>query len=318
VLRFLARRALFALITLWLLSVGVFFGAQVLPGNPGRAILGAYADPAAVDALNHQLGYDRPVVTRYLDWLGGVLTGDFGESYLYRSPVGPLIRDALANSLKLGLVALLIVLPLSLVGGVIAALRRGRPVDRVITLGGMAISVVPEFVTGIVLLLVFGLWWPILPVSATPPPGADPLVTLQHLLLPAVALAAGLFGYIARVTRAGTVDVIGSDYTRTAVVKGLRPRTVVTRHVLRNSLLPTITVTATQIGYMIGGLVVIERLFNYQGLGLLILNAGQKKDFPLLQASVLLIGVLYIVVTLLADLAQAFLNPRVRAQMTSR
>jgi peptide/nickel transport system permease protein len=308
-LRFLARRALFALITLWLLSVGVFFGAQVLPGNPGRAILGAYADPSAVAALNQQLGYDRPVVTRYLDWLGGVLTGDFGESYLFRSPVGPLI---------LGFVALLIVVPLSLLGGVLAALRRGRPVDRVITLGGMAISVVPEFVTGIVLLLVFGLWWPILPVSATPPPGADALVWLQHLLLPAIALAAGLFGYIARVTRAGTVDVLGADYTRTAVVKGLRPRTVITRHVLRNSLLPTITVTATQVGYMIGGLVVIERLFNYQGLGLLILNAGQKKDFPLLQASVLLIGVLYILVTLVADLVQAFLNPRVRAQMTSR
>lgn len=317
-LRFLARRALFALITLWLLSVGVFFGAQVLPGNPGRAILGAYADPAAVSALNHELGYDRPIVTRYLDWLGGVLTGDFGESYLFRSPVGPLIRTALENSLKLGFVALLIVVPASLVGGVVAALRRGRAVDRVVTLGGMAISVVPEFVTGIVLLLVFGIWWPILPVSATPPPDADPLITLEHLLLPAIALAVGLFGYIARVARAGTVDSLASDYTRTAVVKGLRSRTVIRRHVLRNSLLPTITVIATQIGYMVGGLVVIERLFNYQGLGLLILNAGQKKDFPLLQASVLLIGVLYILVTLIADLLQALLNPRVRAQVTSR
>ena len=314
-LRFLARRALFALVTLWLLSVGVFFGAQVLPGNPARAILGAYASPAAVDALNHQLGYDRPVLTRYIDWLGGAITGDFGESYLYRSPVGPLIETALANSLKLGLVALVVVIPASLIGGVLAALKRGRPVDRIITLGGMAISVVPEFVTGIVLLLIFGIWWPVLPISATPPAGASALETVEHLLLPALALMAGLFGYIARVARAGTVDVLASDYTRTAVVKGVKQRSVITRHVLRNSLLPTITVTATQVGYMVGGLVVIERLFNYQGLGLLILNAGQRKDFPLLQASVLLIGVLYIVLTLIADVLQAVLNPRVRAQV---
>ncbi|MDO8210242.1 ABC transporter permease [Conexibacter sp. CPCC 206217] len=316
--RFLIRRAGLGLITLWLLSVGVFLGAQVLPGNPARAILGQDAAPAAVAQLNSQLGYDRPLLERYFDWLGGVLTGDFGTSYLYQSSAGDLIATALGNSLKLGLFAVVLIVPLSLAGGVFAALHRGRFADKAITFGGMVVSVLPEFVTGIVLLLVLGIWWPVLPITATAPAGAGPLEELKYLVLPALALMAGLFGYIARVARAGTIEVLDADSTRTATVKGLPRRQVIRRHVLRNALLPSITVTATQIGYMVGGLVVIERLFNYQGLGLLIFNAAQRKDFPLLQGAVLIVGALYIVLTLLADVVQAVVNPRVRAQVTGR
>jgi peptide/nickel transport system permease protein len=309
---FLARRLALALVTLWLLSVIVFVGAQVLPGNPGRAILGPFADDAAVEQLNQELGYDQPVLTRYWDWLSGFLQGDMGTSYIYNAPVSDLIGPALVNSLELALFALVLVIPVSILGGVFAALRVGRLTDRVITVTGLSLAVVPEFVTGIVLILVFGLWLDLLPVTAAAPAGVGFFEGLKYLLLPALALTAVLFGYIARMARAGTVTSLDSDYTRTAVLKGLAWRTVLGRHVLRNSLLPTITVIAVQAGFMMGGLVVIERLFNYQGMGLLIFNAAIRKDFPMLQSAVLVVGIIFIVTTLVADLLTSILNPRIR------
>jgi peptide/nickel transport system permease protein len=309
---FLARRLALAVVTLWLLSVIVFVGAQVLPGNPGRAILGPFADDAAVEQLNHELGFDRPILTRYWDWLSGFVQGDMGTSYIYGGPVSGFVGDALVNSLELALFALVLVIPISILGGVIAALRVDRLVDRAITVTGLSLAVVPEFVTGIVLILVFGLWLDLLPVTAAAPAGVGFFEGLRYLLLPALALTAVLFGYIARMARAGTVISLDSDYARTAVLKGLPWRTVLSRHVLRNSLLPTITVIAVQAGFMMGGLVVIERLFNYQGMGLLIFNAATRKDFPMLQSAILVVGIIFIVTTLVADLLTSLLNPRIR------
>jgi peptide/nickel transport system permease protein len=182
----------------------------------------------------------------------------------------------------------------------------------VITLGGLSLSVIPEFVTGIMLILIFALWLDVLPVSANAPDNADPLTQIKYLLLPAFTLVLLLFGYIARITRAGTIESLDADYTRTAVLKGLPRRTVVRRHVLRNSLLPTIAVVATQTGYLIGGLVVIETLFNYPGMGRLIFTAATQKDFPLLEAAVLIVGIGFLVANLFADLAYSLLNPRIR------
>jgi len=311
-LRFLTRRFAFALVTLWLLSVIVFVGAQVLPGNPGRAILGPFADQEAVEQLNAELGYDAPLLQRYWDWLSGFLQGDMGTSYVFDAPVSSFIGDALLNSFKLAAFALVIVIPVSILGGVIAALRVGRPVDRTITVAGLSLAVVPEFVTGIVLILIFAIWLDVLPVTARAPAGAGFFTTLEYLLLPALALTGVLFGYIARMARAGTVTSLDADYTRTAVLKGLPRRTVIWRHVLRNSLLPTITVIAVQAGVMIGGLVVIEFLFNYQGMGLLIFDAATRKDFPMLQSAILIVGIIFVVTTLLADLLYSVLNPRIR------
>jgi peptide/nickel transport system permease protein len=311
-LRFLARRLALAIVTLWLLSIIVFVGAQVLPGNPGRSILGPFADDAAVEQLNHELGFDQPLLTRYWDWLSGFFQGDLGTSYVYSAPVSDFIGDALLNSFKLAVVALIIVIPVSVVGGVIAAMRVGGGVDRSITITGLSLATVPEFVTGLVLLIVFGIWFDVLPITATAPAGSGFFETVRHLLLPALALTAVLFGYIARMARAGTIASLDSDYTRTAVLKGLPRRTVIGRHVLRNSLLPTITVIAVQAGFMIGGLVVIERLFNYQGMGLLIFRAAEDKDFPMLQSAVLVVGVIFIVTTLIADILTSLLNPRIR------
>jgi peptide/nickel transport system permease protein len=309
---FLLRRLGLMLLTLWLLTLIVFFGGQILPGDPARATLGNLAAPSAVQALDHQLGVDRPLVTRYLSWLGGLLHGDLGTSYAYRTAVEPFIRAALINSVKLAALAFVIVVPLGIIGGVIAALYAGRGTDRIISVTGLSLSSVPEFVSGIVLIVIFGVELKWLPVTASAGAGASVLNQFRHLILPAIPLVFVLFGYIARMARAGTIEALNSDYTRTATLKGLPETTVVRRHVLRNSLLPTITVIATQTGYLIGGLVVVETLFNYQGLGNLIYKAAVAKDFPMLEAGVLVIGVVYVVATLIADLLLTWLNPRLR------
>ena len=206
----------------------------------------------------------------------------------------------------------MLVVPLAILGGVFAALKRDRLSDRAITIGGLSLSTIPEFVTGIFLILAFALWLDWFPVSANAPDGSSALTQLQYLFLPALTLVVLFFGYIARITRAGTIESLDADYTRTAYLKGLPRRTVIRRHVLRNSLLPTIAVISTQTAYVIGGLVVIETLFNYPGMGKLIFTAAQQKDFPLLQSGVLLIGIVVLVATLLADLLYSLLNPRIR------
>jgi peptide/nickel transport system permease protein len=310
--RFLLTRLGLAAITLFLLSVFVFLGANLLPGNVARRKLGNLADQSAVDQLNHQLGTDKPILVQYWNWITGLLHGDLGTSLSYQLPVSQLIGPALTNSVKLAAFAFVMVVPLAIVGGVVAALKRDRLTDRIITVGGLSLAVVPEFVTGIMLILVFGLWLGLFPVSANAPDGSDILTQLKYLFLPALTLVIVLFGYISRITRAGTIEALDADYTRTAMLKGLPRRTVVRRHVLRNSLLPTIAVIATQTGYLIGGLVVIETLFNYPGMGRLIFTAANDKDFPLLAASVLIVGIVFLVATLLADIAYSLLNPRIR------
>jgi peptide/nickel transport system permease protein len=312
ILRFLARRASLSLVTLWLLSVMVFFAGQVLPGNVGRAILGPLADQRAVDALNQQLGLDRPLVVQYWDWISHFVQGDMGTSYMFRSPVAPFIIDALGNTLKLAGFALALVVPLGILAGIVAALNLNRPLDRIISLGGLSASVLPEFVTGIIFILIFGVWLRWLPITATWPPGSGVLTQLYYLLLPSLTLFLVLFGYIARMARSGMVEVLDSDYVRTAVLKGLAWRTVIWRHVLRNALLPTITIIATQTFYLVGGLVVVETLFRYQGIGSLIFNAARGKDFPMLESGILIIGIAMTLATLLADVLYSLLNPRIR------
>ena len=313
---FLLKRLGFMILTLFLLSLLIFFAGQIVPGDPGRAVLGPFAANSAVQALDHSLGADQPLLTRYLHWLGGLLHGNFGISYQYQSAVAPFIRPALVNSIKLAVLAFVIVVPLGIIGGVIAALYEGRAADRVISVTGLSLSSVPEFVSGIVVIVIFGVTLKVLPVTASAGANASAFSQFRHLILPAIPLVLVLFGYIARMARAGTIEALNSDYTRTAVLKGLPEATVIRRHVLRNSLLPTITVIATQTGYLIGGLVVVERLFNYQGIGNLIFKAAQDKDFPMLEAGVLLIGVVYVLATLAADLLLTWLNPRLRTGVT--
>jgi peptide/nickel transport system permease protein len=312
--QYLLRRIGLALLTLVLLSLLIFFAGQVVPGDPGRAILGPFAAQSAVKALDKSLGVDRPLLTQYWSWVTGLAHGDLGTSYQFHAPVSSFLGPALVRSLKLAALVFVLVVPLSILGGVVAAMNRGRPVDRIISVVGLSLSTVPEFVSGIVLIVVLAIGLKVLPVTASAPPGASPLTVLRYLILPAIPLVFVLFGYIARMARAGTLEALDSDYVRTATLKGLPRSVVIRRHVLRNSLLPTITVIATQTGYLIGGLVVVETLFNYPGLGRLIFTAATDKDFPMLEAGVLIIGMVFLVATLIADVLYTVLNPRIRLQ----
>jgi len=311
--RYVAKRVGLAVITLVLLSMIVFAAAQLLPGDLGRSVLGRDATAEAVAEYNREHGADRTAVVQYLDWASGLPRGDFGKSLVPPElPVWDVIQPPLLNSLKLAVFAFVLVVPFGLLGGVLSGLRAGKATDRGITVVGLSLAVVPEFVTGLVLILVLSIWAGWLPVTAQWEPGAGPLDQVKHLTLPAIALTLVLFGYVARITRAGVVEALEADYTRTAVLKGLPRNTVLRRHVLRNALLPTIAVIATQVGYLLGGLVAIELLFNYRGIGLTTLEAAQLKDYTVLAAGVLVIGFTYVVVTLVADVVSALLNPRIR------
>jgi len=312
VTRFVLRRIGLALITLFVLSILIFIGTQLLPGNVGRRVLGPFATQEAVDALNERLGTDRALVVQYGDWIGSAVQGDLGDSISFSRPVTELLGRALRNSAKLALVSFIIVVPLGVLGGIIAALKRGKLTDRLITVGGLSATVIPEFVSGIVLIIVFAVWLDWFPGTATAPPDSGFITQLHHLILPAIPLVLVLFGYIARITRAGMIEALESDYVRTATLKGLPRTTIIRREVLRNALLPTIAVVASQIGYLIGGLVVVEVLFNYQGIGRLLFDAAQKADFPLLAGGVLVVGAAFQVSMLLADIAYSLLNPRIR------
>ena len=310
--RFVAKRLALSIVTLFILSVIVFSAAQLLPGNVGRNVLGPFASQQSVDQLNHQVGADRPVVVQYADWIWKFVHGNMGESLQYQVPVWSLLSDSLVNSLKLAAEAFALVVPLSILGGVVAAMRQGLLTGRAITITGLSLTAVPEFVSAIFLIVAFGVFLKWLPVNAQWPAGTGIFGQMKYLLLPSLALVMVLFGYIARMARAGTIEALAADYTRTAYLKGLPAPTVIRRHVLRNSLLPTIAVIATQTGYLIGGLLVIEKLFNYNGIGQRIYLAAQNKDVTMLQSGVLLVGIVYLVATFLADLLYSVLNPRIR------
>ncbi len=312
--RFLVRRLLLAILTLFLVSLLVFFATHLLPGDVAKKVLGPFADAESVAQLNRELGTDRPIPQQYGNWFTDALRGDLGKSYLYDVPVTSKLRTALGLSARLAIMSFIIIVPLSILGGVIAALRRDTRIDRILTVGGLSAAVIPEFVWAVFFVLVFAVRLKWLPSTATSPDGdlAPVLTQYKHLILPALCLAMVLYGYIARITRAGVVEALDADYTRTARLKGLSERVVVRRHVLRNALMPTIAVVATQMAYLIGGLVAVETYFTYNGIGFLLQNAVKQRDYLLIQGAVLLIGVIVIVANLLADLLYTLLNPRVR------
>ena len=312
--RFLLRRFLLAILTLFLVALFVFFATHLLPGNVAKKILGPFADQEAIDQLNHELGTDRPIPEQFWNWLTHALRGDLGDSYLYQVPVTEKLGTALGLSIRLAILAFVLIVPLSIFGGIVAALRRNSRVDRILTIGGLSAAVIPEFVWAVFFVVIFAVNLKWLPSTATHPDGdAAPLLAqLKHLILPALCLVMVLYGYIARITRAGVIEALDADYTRTARLKGLSERVVIRRHVLRNALMPTIAVIATQAAYLIGGLVAVETYFNYNGIGFLLREAVKQRDYLLIQGAVLLIGIIVIVANLIADVLYTLLNPRVR------
>jgi peptide/nickel transport system permease protein len=314
---YILRRLSFLLLTIILTSLLVFVVTQWLPGDPCRVILGREAGEAALEDCRQDLGLDQSLPVQYLSWLTDFLTGDWGISYSTRQPILPLVMERLGNSLMLTALTLAISVPLAVVLGVIAGLNANRPVDGAISVGSLAVVGLPEFVTGLVLIQVFSFGFrerglPYLPANSSIPSDATFVEALPMLILPAITASLVLLAYIARLTRAGVVEELKQPYVRTADLKGLPRRTVMVKHVLRNALLPTITVIAISFGWLISGLVVIENVFNYPGLGRLMLFAIDRRDLPLLQAVVMVTVLGFALANLAADLIYAALNPRIR------
>jgi peptide/nickel transport system permease protein len=312
--RWLLRRLVLSLITLWLLATLVFIITNILPNDIGRTILGPFAPQESVNALNEKLGTSDPLPEQYLRSMRSLVTLDWGNSFQNNRPVLPQILAAIGRSGVLAAFALALTIPIAIIAGLYAGRHRDRPSDRAIVLAGLTFSSIPEFVIGTFLVVVVGVQLALLPVLATPPAKAGPLEVARYLLMPALAMAIVYFGYIARMTRAGTIDVLESDYIRTATMKGLTTAQTIRRHVLRNALVPTVAVIGVQIGYLFGGIIGVEKIFNYNGMGQMMLFAAQRKDIPVLTAGVIVIGIVYMVATLAADLIIAWMNPRVRLE----
>jgi peptide/nickel transport system permease protein len=313
--RYVIRRVALSVLTLFLLATIVFLIVNVFPGDVGRNVLGPFASQETVDALNEELGTDDPLLTQYGRLLKNVVTFDWGESFQYRVPVTELLWPALGRSAKLAALALVMTIPLAIAAGMFAARRRNTIADRSIVTVGLASSSIPDFVSGVILQYLIGVKLGWFPVLALAPQGSGILTQIDYLMLPALALVVVYFGYIARMTRAGTIQALDADYTRTAVMKGLSRSQVSRRHVMRNALQPTVSVIGVQIGYIFSSLIALELIFNYPGLGSLIRVAAGAKDFPVLVAAVILVGIIYMICTLLADLVIAWMNPRARLEV---
>jgi peptide/nickel transport system permease protein len=311
--RFILRRLLLSLITLGIILVIVTLIPNIAPGDPARKIAGGTASPERLMNVRESLGLDDSVLTQLKDLGGSVITLDFGDSFTKpgESAMG-LVLAALWKSTKLVVFSLALVVPLSVAGGMLAAFKKDTWIDRTIVNTGLALSSIPEFVAGVILLTVLAVPYGFFKVGANAPDGASQLTVAQHLLLPALVILTVYFGYIARVTRAGTIAALDSDYARTAFMKGISTRDVFLKHVFRNALQPTVAVIGTQLGYLFGGMVGLEIVFNYPGLGKLIFNAADSADYPLLRTGVLTVAVIYMFATLAADLIIAWMNPRAR------
>lgn len=311
-IRYILRRLGFLAVTIILTSLIVFVVTQLLPGDIPRIILGREAGPEAVEALRQELGLNDPLPVQYLRWLGDFLTGDWGMSYSTEQAILPIVLQRLRNSLMLAAVILLVAIPLAVALGVVAGLNEDKPVDNLISISSLSVVGLPEFVTGLVLIELFSFRLGWFPANSSIRVETGFFEAFPMLVLPALTATLVLLAYIARLTRAGVIEELAKAYVRTAVLKGLPENTVTVRHVLRNALLPTITVIAISFGWMISGLIVIENVFNYPGLGRLMVFAIDRRDLPLLQAVTMVTVVGFAGANLAADILYAYLNPRIR------
>jgi peptide/nickel transport system permease protein len=309
---YLLRRVGFILLTLFLASIIIFAATQLLPGDVAQVMLGQFATEKAIENLREELGLNRPAYIQYFDWLGRFISGDWGTSTASRQPIRPLVMARIRNSAMLGMMALLLYVPLGILFGVLAALNREKALDQIISGFSMAFVGLPEFVTGLLLISAFAFALAILPANSSIAPDSTFRQAFPSLILPAITVSLTSLGYITRMTRASTIDVLNTDYVRAADLKGLPRGGVLTRHVLRNSLLPTVTVVAMGIGWVIGGLIITEAVYGYPGLGRLIVYGIQRRDVVLIQACSMVIVTVYSLSNLIADILYSILNPRIR------
>lgn len=310
-LAYLTRRLTSLILSLAAASVVIFLVVEVAPGDPASYMLGLNAQPETVAALRTELGLDQPKLHRYLSWVGGMMTGDFGISYTYRTPVAQMVTERLWISLPLALFALTLAILLAFPAGLIAAATRGRAPD----FGVMAFSqigvAVPNFWFAMLLVLFFAITWRIFP-SGGFPGWEDPVQAIRALTLPAIALALPQAAILARVLRSSLIDTLGEDYIRTARAKGLTRRQTMWRHGVRNALIPVLTIIGLQFSFLIAGGIIIEQVFYLPGLGRLIFQSISQRDLIVVESAVMLLVFAVILVNFITDLAYALADPRLR------
>ncbi|MET4130678.1 ABC transporter permease [Roseovarius sp. MBR-6] len=311
-LAYVLRRLLAIVGILFVMSILIFGITQILPGNVASIVAGQFASDEVIAAVENRLGLNDPAYVQYLRWISGVLIGDFGQSIIMDRPVAPLIADALAASAVLAVASLVLVAIFGILFGVISAIRENRPTDQAIsTFTYLGISV-PEFFWGIVMIIVFARYLGLFPSGGIGDMSDGFMSWASYLVLPTLTLTFTLIAHVSRLTRSSMIEAMRSNYVRNARAKGLPERDVIFGHALRNALLPTITILAIDVGWLVGGIVVVETVFSYPGLGRLLVFAIERQDLPLIQASILLIAAIYGLANLMADLLYAFFNPRIR------
>ena len=310
--RFLTMRLSLIVVTLLVVSMAIFTITEILPGDVATMMFRQGATEQNLKKVREDLGLDRPAHVRYLSWIGGVVRGDLGDSYFQKRPIVDIVRGRLGNSVILAVFAFLVGVPAAVVTGIWAGVRPDTLGDRIVSITGLVGISLPEFVTGVLFIIFFSSMLGLFPSTSIVLPGTNPLTRPQILVLPTLTLMGVLFAYVMRMTRANVIEVIQTHYVRTAILKGLSMRRVIFRHVVPNAMLPTITGIAQNFGFLLGGLIIVESVFAYPGLGLLVLSSIQTRDVPLLQALALLIAATYAISNLVADLSYAALDPRIR------
>lgn len=309
---YLTKRLLIAVVTLALASVVVFSMIEIVPGDPARLMLGMNATADAVQALRDQMGLDQPLLVRYVDWVGRLLTFDLGKSYTYNVPVRDLVMERSVVSLPLALMALALSTLVAIPVGIFSAERRGRMADT-ISMGAAQIGVaVPNFWFALLLVYVFAVWLHLVPAGGFPGWSAGVWPALKSLILPAIALALPQAAILSRVTRSAMLDVLGEDYIRTARAKGMPRNVVLWHHALRNALIPVLTILGLQFAFLLAGAIIIENVFYLPGLGRLIFQAITQRDLIVVESVVMLLVAVVVLVNLLVDISYAIVDPRLR------
>ena len=312
ILSLVLRRTVLSAVTLLLVSLIVFSILEILPGDVATRILGRDATPEALDILRTQLGLDRPAAVRYVGWLGGLLTGDLGSSLVSSRPISDILGPRIFNTLLLSLYAFVLYIPFTLVPAIIQALNRDRASDHALSVVTLVLLSMPDFLLATILLLTFVLWVPLLPAISLVDASSSAVEYLKAMTLPAVTLAIVMAVYAVRMLRDSLIEVLDSDYVRMAELKGLSRARVLLRHALPNALVPTLNVTALNLAYLIGGVVVVEKVFSYPGFGTLLVDSLQLRDLPVIEATVMIAALVYVAANLVADVAAILLNPKLR------
>lgn len=311
-LKYLLRRIGFLLLTMLITSIVIFLITQWLPGDVAQILLGREVGEEALQNLREELGLNQNLPLQYINWLTGFVVGDWGKSYSNDVLVRPMVEERFRNSLMLAGVTLIFSIPLALMLGIFSGIFKDTMLDHVISISTLAVVGLPEFVTGLVLIQLFAFQWGLFPANSSIPPGATLGEALPMLVLPGLTATLVLIAYVARLTRAGVIEELKQPYVRTAELKGLSYPTVILKHVLRNALLPTITVLAISVGWLISGLIVVENVFNYPGMGRLLVSAIENRDLPVIQAVAMITVVGFSLANLAADLLYAALDPQIR------